>query len=104
MDPQAPGPAHVTHRRVVLHPGRHPARARSRRAALLVAAVTPVALFVGLRSDVLGSRETPPPATWQGSAAGGDSGSVNPWAVGDAAVARYLAARGGECTAPAPPQ
>ena len=100
MDPQAPGNAHVTHRRVVLHPGRRLARARNGKAALLVAAVTPIALLVGLRSDVLASPD-PPPATRQGIAAG-DTGSVNPWAAGDAAVARYLAA-GGACTGPAPP-
>ena len=100
MDPQAPGHAHVTHRHVVLHPGRHPGRTRTGKAALLVAAVTPLALLVGLRSDILASPD-PPPAAWQGSAAD-DTGSVNPWAAGDAAVARYFAA-GGACTAPAPP-
>jgi len=95
MDPQAPDTGHVTHRRVVLHPGRRRARTRNGKAALLVAAVTPLALLVGLRSDVLASPDTPPPATWQGSGAG-DTGSVNPWAAGDAAVARHLAA-GGRC-------
>jgi hypothetical protein len=100
MDPPAPDNTHVSRRRVVLRPRRRPARARNGRAALLVAAVTPLALLVGLHSDVLEPPD-PPPASWHGSTAG-DSAPVNPWAAGDAAVARYLAAAGA-CTAPRPP-
>jgi hypothetical protein len=96
MDSTSPGSAHVTHRRVMR--GRSSAidnRLR-RKVAALVAGVAALALFVGQRS---GSPDKPAniPTDLVDHGTGGDAGLPNPWAAGDAAVARYLGGTGRSC-------
>jgi hypothetical protein len=76
--------------------------------ALLVAATITVAAFsIAQRADRPEYAETPASMP-EASAPSTDSGMVNPWAAGDAAVARYLTELGRDClvsrsTTEAPP-
>jgi hypothetical protein len=72
----------------------HPRRAAP---ALLVAATITVAAFsIGQRADRPEYAETPGSMT-EATSPSTDSGMVNPWAAGDAAVARYLTELGRDC-------
>jgi hypothetical protein len=68
----------------------------SRTVAALGAGVAAVALFAGQRS---GSPDNPAetPTDLGDHISGGDADLPNPWAAGDAAVARYLSGDGQSC-------
>jgi hypothetical protein len=95
MDSISPGPAHVTHRRVMRGRSSVIGNRLRRTVAALVAGVAALALFVGQRS---GSPENPAdPTDLVDHGTGGDAGLPNPWAAGDAAVARYLSGTDRSC-------
>jgi hypothetical protein len=95
MHPLPLQPAHVTRRRVTTGPS---LSFNPRRIAIvpLVAAVAAVALVIGQHT---GSQADPVGPVTQPVADDTpvDTGLPNPWAAGDAAVARYLAEQGGSC-------
>jgi hypothetical protein len=96
MDSISPGPAHVTHRRVMRGRSSVISNRLGRTVAALVAGVAALALFVGQRSgSPENSANTPTDLVDHGT--GGDAGLPNPWAAGDAAVARYLGGTGRSC-------
>ena len=86
MHPDPPHHAHVTHRRVTAGPS---LGFVYRRVAIvpLVAGVAAVALIVGQRMD--GQGDPTVPATQPRLETPTEAGPPNPWAAGDAAVARY---------------
>jgi hypothetical protein len=94
VNPLPPQQAHVTRRRVTtgLSLGFD-----LRRIAIvpLVAGVAAVALIVGQRTDGQGDPAVAAPHPRPGTPH--QAGPPNPWAAGDAAVARYLTEHGGSC-------
>jgi hypothetical protein len=69
---------------------------------LLVAATITIAAFsIGQRADRPEYPATPA-STTEATAPSSDSGMVNPWAAGDAAVARYLTDAGRACLVSGP--
>jgi hypothetical protein len=94
LDPLPPPQTHVTRRRVTAGPQ---LSVDFRRIALvpLVAGVAAVALIVGQRTD--GQADPAVPATQLGQETPVQTGPPNPWATGDAAVARYLTEQGASC-------
>ena len=94
MNPLPPPQAHVTRRRVKTGP---PLSFELRRIAIvpLVAGVAAVALIVGQHTD--GQADPAVPATQLGQQTPVETGPPNPWAAGDAAVARHLAEQQASC-------
>lgn len=94
MNPLPAPQTHVTRRRVTTGPS---LSFDIRRIAIvpLVAGVAAVALIVGQRTA--GQADPVVPATQLGQETPVESGPPNPWATGDAAVARYLTEQGAPC-------
>lgn len=94
MKPLPPQQADVTRRRVTTGPSLN---VDFRRIAIvpLVAGVAAVALIVGQRTASQGDPAVP--ASQLGQQTPAETGPPNPWAAGDAAVARYLAEQGASC-------
>jgi hypothetical protein len=97
MDPHRRESAHVTSRRVTKARWNLPHRPALAVAPLAGATVTVIALLAGPRLDGPGQDPGLRAPDTAEDTTGADYGAPNPWAAGDAAVARYLAEHDGSC-------